>query len=150
MACIIVHINHAEEAQSLLMNTCRRSMMKLFPRQPDCTVEYDIGLDFFSNYEDIKQELLYACIPFSIEKLNDNQEIYEGVDYRYDENGELRICTRCATDPLDILMELNKVSCNPNLVVQNIQLMIEKYTPLPWTNQDHYAKIHKLKNLVNQ
>ena len=150
MTCLIVHINHAEEAYSLLMNTCCKSMIKLSPRQPDCTVEYDVALDFLANYEDIKQELLHACIPFSIEKLSDIPEIYEWVDYRYDENGELCICARCATDPLDILMELNKVSYDLDLMVRNIQLMIEKYMPLPWTNQDQYAKIHKLKNLVNQ
>lgn len=150
MTCLTVHVNHAEEAYSLLMGTCCKHIYKVDTKQLGCTTEFNIELDRFSDYEDVEEELLHACIPFSIEKLNDISEIYEWANYRYDENGELCICTRCATDPLDILMELNRVSCNPNLVVRNIQPMIEKYTPLPWTNQDHYAKIHKLKNLVNQ
>lgn len=149
MTILTVHLSHAEETNDLLFTTPCRYAKWIPPYQVDCIAEFNIEVDNNSDLEAVENTLSYASIPYSLEILDDNNNTYcEWRDSRYDENGKMYFYNRVSIDPLVMLLKIQNLEHNPNLLIEHIHNEIKKYTPLPWINQDHYAKLHKLQHLI--
>ena len=99
---------------------------------------------------DLCRSFLDEGIPYSLIQLSNSVTPNYYVHRRFTEEGERQCIEYTWENPLHLYEDLLRLADDPELLIQTLREYRNNLIPLPWTHQDAYAKIHKLKNLVNQ
>lgn len=98
---------------------------------------------------DLCRSFLDEGIPYSLTQLSNSTTPNYYVHRRFTEEGEIQCIEYTWGNPLYLYEDLLRLVDDPELLIQTLREYRDNLIPLPWTHQDAYAKIYKIRRLIN-